>query len=416
MKKYFYFLLVLISCNNDLEINENWKDIPVIYGVLNPGSDENIDNISGSGKNYDHYVRVQKSFLGDGSALTYTQVSDSIYYDPDNIDVWLELLDSGTGESDGPFYLEYISPEEAVSIDVKDDGIFNSSSHMLYKIPDLASDLIPFADLRKLYKINVLNNNTGDTAFSTTNIVEPIDMQRPTPFPINNSILRFGDGVTQRIEINPSKNAKMYSLSLVFNYLEQNIEDFNNDISDNGIIDFVGSQKKSAVYNLGNFIASEQQILGQSSIDITKNISPVEFLEFLSSQIYSDENIVRYPLNSYNQGTGANIITGIYHRTIDLKITASNSELYTYLNANAPSYSFNQERPDYNNINNGIGHWSSRSVLNLDSLRLDNSTIDKISSDPITFNLNFPCYNINGLGTPDINGFFLNFGEDCLNE
>ena len=48
----------------------------------------------------------------------------------------------------------------------------------------------------------------------------------------------------------------------------------------------------------------------------------------------------------------------------------------------------------------------SRSVLNLDSLRLDNSTMDKISSDPITFNLNFPCYNINGLGTPDINGFF----------
>ena len=57
----------------------------------------------------------------------------------------------------GPFYLEYISPEEAISIDIKDDGIFNSSSHMLYKIPDLASDLIPFADLRKLYKINVLN-------------------------------------------------------------------------------------------------------------------------------------------------------------------------------------------------------------------------------------------------------------------
>ena len=52
-----------------MEINENWKDIPVIYGVLNPGSDENIDNISGSGRNYDHYVRVQKSFLGDGSAL-----------------------------------------------------------------------------------------------------------------------------------------------------------------------------------------------------------------------------------------------------------------------------------------------------------------------------------------------------------
>ena len=77
----------------------------------------------------------------------------------------------------------------------------------------------------------------------------------------------------------------------------------------------------------------------------------------------------------------ANIITGIYHRTIDLKITASNSELYTYLNANAPSYSFNQERPDYNNIINGIGHWSSRSVLKMEGLKLTNNTMNFISSE-----------------------------------
>ena len=88
--------------------------------------------------------------------------------------------------------------------------------------------------------------------------------------------------------------------------------------------------------------------------------------------------------------------------------------MYTYINANAPNYGFNQERPDYNNITNGIGHWSSRSILHLDSLRLDNATIDLISSDPITKGLNFSCYNTNGVGLLDSNGFYLNFGDDCV--
>ena len=32
-----------------------------------------------------------------------------------------------------------------------------------------------------IYRINVLNINTGDTAFAETNIVEPITMSRPQP-------------------------------------------------------------------------------------------------------------------------------------------------------------------------------------------------------------------------------------------
>ena len=99
-----------------------------------------------------------------------------------------------------------------------------------------------------------------------------------------------------------------------------------------------------------------------------------------------------------------------------MHVTAVNSELYTYINTNAPNYGFNQERPEYNNIENGIGHWSSRSILKLDSLRLDNASIDAISSDPITQDLNFACYNTNNIGDLDLDGFYLQFGEDCAND
>ena len=100
MKKIFsiFILFVFISCDNELDINDEWQDIPVLYVILNSGTEEDADgsgfgvpipesnfNYDGDNQadiNYDHFVRVQKSFLGDGSAYDYADISDSIYYDP----------------------------------------------------------------------------------------------------------------------------------------------------------------------------------------------------------------------------------------------------------------------------------------------------------------------------------------------
>ena len=49
MKKLFCILLVylLISCDNSLDINDEWRDIPVIYGILDPGTNEpNLELVS----------------------------------------------------------------------------------------------------------------------------------------------------------------------------------------------------------------------------------------------------------------------------------------------------------------------------------------------------------------------------------
>ena len=100
----------------------------------------------------------------------------------------------------------------------------------------------------------------------------------------------------------------------------------------------------------------------------------------------------------------------MYHRCIDLSVTAVNSELYTYLNANAPNMGLNQERPEYNNITNGVGHASSRSILNMNNLRVDPITMDSISFGEITKNLNFACYSTNTLAG---GGVSVDFGFDC---
>jgi hypothetical protein len=73
--------LFLSQCKNDFDVNDDWKDISVIYGLIS-----STDSI--------HYIRVSKAFLGDEDAYTMAQVSDSLYYQ--NATVKIEERISGT--------------------------------------------------------------------------------------------------------------------------------------------------------------------------------------------------------------------------------------------------------------------------------------------------------------------------------
>jgi hypothetical protein len=62
------------SCKNDVEINGEWKDISVVFGLLNQSDTA-------------HYVRISKAFLGEGDALVFAQQFDSLYYRPELLEV-----------------------------------------------------------------------------------------------------------------------------------------------------------------------------------------------------------------------------------------------------------------------------------------------------------------------------------------
>jgi hypothetical protein len=437
MKNYIYIFSVLIflSCENDLNINDTWKDIPIIYSILNsgtqldsdgsnfsttiPNSNFNFDGDNESDINYIHFVRVQKSFLGSESAYSYANIHDSVYYDANNLSVWMELEDPNYMGNVSPVKipLELVSGEGLVDSEIqKDFGIFNYDDHYLYQLPNDSPDATDLCqgdcgNLYKSYKIFVLNQLTGDTAYSETNIVEPLNMTRPRSTG-SISVLKLGLDVPISIQIKPSKNAKMYSVSLVFNYMEQSEEDYLFDVDLGNDLPTTGIVYKSIDWTLSDELASEQQVLGLTNSTINKTVYGSQFFEFLTTQISSVSESVpefyRYPLNTIYQGTHNGVVAGLYHRCVDLNIVAVNSELYTYLNANAPSYGLNQERPQYNNIENGLGHFSSRSILNLSNLRIDQSTMDSISFGQITRNLNFACFNTLGSS-----GLSVNFGFDC---
>jgi len=448
MKKFSLILclIILCACDNEIDINDEWRDIPVIYAVFDLGSitegdGNNVDfgtisypsgiydtifdsdgDIDNNDINLTHFVRVQKSFLGPLSADSYVDVYDSIYYNPDHLSVWIDLIDAETGEIiniNDTEYLEHIpanqiDPEHPV---FKEDGYFNSEHHYLFKYVGVSEEE---EDMPRKYRVSVLSNATGEIASAETNIVQPLDIKRPKAVGPT-SVLRLGDDGDVPIMIKPSKNAKMYSITLRFHYLEQAKNDYETD-RNNGLGEpdnFIPTTEVSQKYiewTLFQEVIEDIDQLNGSNLanDIVTSFSGTSFFTHLKSQI-SEQNLTdpeyyRYPRYSFYQESEddfTNIDAGFYHRCIDIEISAINTELYTYLNANLPNYGINQERPDYNNVNNGLGHVSSRSILKLTNLRIDNDANDALSFGEITQKLNFACYKDNS----DI--YTVKFWPDC---
>ena len=74
MLKYSILFQILLgfflvsSCNEDFQLTEPWKDIPVVYGMLN-----RFDSAQ--------YIRLEKAFVSeDLSARELAKYPDSIYY------------------------------------------------------------------------------------------------------------------------------------------------------------------------------------------------------------------------------------------------------------------------------------------------------------------------------------------------
>ncbi|MBK7812166.1 MAG: hypothetical protein IPO62_16455 [Saprospiraceae bacterium] len=72
MIRYIYTFIVLclflVSCNEDFQVTEEWKDVPVVYGFI-----DRTDQA--------HYIRVEKLFVDENkSAVEIAQIADSLYY------------------------------------------------------------------------------------------------------------------------------------------------------------------------------------------------------------------------------------------------------------------------------------------------------------------------------------------------
>ena len=316
------FSVFFLSCETDFDVNAEWQDVTVVFGLLDPN-------------NEDQLIKINKAFLGPGDAIQMASVADSTNYDPSEITVKVHRVKQQTFGG----YDTLASVTLSDTLLEKDEGLFSTEENIIYTFKKPSS----FYNTNSLYLLDILNENTQERITSETEIINTFSFESLNPsfeWGLYNGelpdSLKFR---TKNIEWQKSQNGLIYQLDIVINFLE------NNDT-----VNLVWSQPL-VEYTSGNM---SLQIKGE------------QFFQFLVNNL--DNNTVKQFLN------------------LDLVMTIGTVELKTYIDVNKPFSGIVQERPTYKNINNGIGLFSSRFTYDdIKGIRLTNSTINYLNELNIGF-------------------------------
>jgi hypothetical protein len=335
------------SCSKDFKIDAPYKDITIVYGLL---------NISDTA----HYVRIHKAFLDETkSALVMATQTDSIYYKNLSVTVYeLKKPNPNTGirpvdSINKTFVLQRVD----LSLEgyPKEPGTFSQLPNIAYKFKTALSDGFD-------YMLRI--NSNGKIITGVTSII-PIDENLKFIFPIDFNTqykLDFKDPslfALWSIQLFPVDNTKFFSGIIRFHWVDKNITtgdstDHFNDwyFNNNTVFDILGTSMN--VYKTSFYTA------------IRNAIGP------------APANIERYIDSS------------------DIFIWAGSNDLYTYnlINNNTGGLTADQIKPTWSNLQSSgtasdvIGIFTSRAVKRKFNIGMDAFSFESLKTHPETINLN----------------------------
>ena len=292
----------LLSCESDIDVTAEWKDITIVYGLLNPN-----DSV--------HYLKINKAFLGDGNAIEYAKESDSMSYFG-NLEVNLTEIYSNGATRTLQFDTVTLQKNPGVFADKQ---IFYKSA---FKMPVLLDD-----DRTVTYKLLVRNKLTGKEVKSETVLVHDFRISSPRP---GQPTIDFLTDNSQQVKWQSAPNARRYDVFVRFIFQEV----FNQTDTTDRYIDWVLGTTRS------NTLKGDE--------DMVMPYIPTSIYEIAASLIpYTDSQ------------KEASVTSRLVDKVV-YTVVASGDELNKYLDINGPTSGIIQDRPEYTNIENGLGLFSTR--------------------------------------------------------
>jgi hypothetical protein len=157
---------LLSSCSEDFEVSAPYKQVTVIYGLLDAGDTA-------------HYIRIQKAFLDEHlSALEMAKNPDSNFYSSINVHL-KEFTDTGING-------KLLFDEELARVDLNNEG-FPKQAGLFFDKPNYAYKTKRILTPGMAYRLVVTNTSTGQVDSAETSIID----NKPGPTPRGFSALEF---------------------------------------------------------------------------------------------------------------------------------------------------------------------------------------------------------------------------------
>ncbi|MCB0402136.1 MAG: hypothetical protein KDD41_08635 [Flavobacteriales bacterium] len=340
-----------MSCETDVDLNADYQDITIVYGLIDPN-----DTV--------HYLKINKAFLGETNvnANDLAAIESNFNYAADELDVTVE---------------EYNKQNDLVTTHTtirtvneipKDPGIFDNSTNVLYKF------ITTSINRDNTFKLKIYNAKENKEIEAETKIVKKASVDDPSP----TAKWRFwasSEAVDEHVVVSTKPDMGRVQCIVQFNYIEHYTTASGKP-----------SVEKTVEMNLGE-IKTTTSLGGESMEWILKGET---FFDNIVSGVPSPSSIADFS-----------------HRELDnisMQFNVAGTELSTYMEVEAPSTSVNQDKPNYTNLSNAIGIFSSREIMLWEStidpqtqnqVNLHNETITRLQS----LNLGF-CFGTTGVGFP----------------
>jgi len=291
----------LFSCENEVEINADFKEKTYVLGLIDAGSDS-------------QFVKITRTFLdNETGAVQLAQDPNKLYYD--SLNVTLNELDKNNNIVDSFKLNKIIRP--------KNNGFFTTEGNEAYALGEKLKENIN-------YQLNVSKFDGSNVTKGAAKTSKGVILTKPR-VQVNGklSLVDFRENIIDyRFEFETTDQVGEFSVRMVFNYLE--------------IIN-IDSIVKSIEIPLASIL--------NPTLRPTTHVFTFEgqrFFTAITDNITAESNPPKRL-----------IIT----KGIDIIIESADSDYTLFRDINGPIDGLAQTRPEYSNITNGIGLFASRSTI-----------------------------------------------------
>lgn len=317
---FFMALALLVSCSTDVDLFADYKEVPIIYGLLDYNADTN-------------FIKITHAIEGGDNALISANNPDLNNYH-EKLDV--RITEFRNGDSIRQIVLD------TITIHNKQDGLFYAPAQKMYYTTEHLCKNTP--GIHYTYRLTVV---LPEQTLVTNAAIVGSDR-----YSIRSTVADFSGG-TKNILFQPAENAGVYDATMSFTFLERRT--FNSD-----------SVPRTVKWHMGTYFDTDlvqHTYDGAYVIKYHRN----DLYEALGNFIGDDTLVpgLRRYLTDY---------------PIEVTITAGGQNLSQYLIYNGTEYTSMNPGNSYSGIDGGYGVFSSKSTRT-QKMRLGGTTVPELVND-----------------------------------
>lgn len=317
-------VIALNACSTDIDLYADYKEVPVVYGILDARADTN-------------FVKITRAFYVQGDAYQIATNPDSSNY-PGKLDV--RLVEYCNGDSIREIILD------TIIVHSKELGIFYAPDQKLY----YTAEPLCMNDRNHNYSYRLKAVLPERTLNTTADLVGNINFNTQS-LGVNFSKEYFG---TRRpFLFHPAINADFYQASMAFTFLEQRTPDGD-------------SVPRTMIWNLGYWDEYDLSTHMEDNCYVFY-YRPETFYEMLRDFIGGDT-------------TDINVQRYITDYPVVVTIAAGGKKLRQYIYNNDASASFHPGDNEFSLIAGGYGVFSSRMTAR-HAVRLAGETVPELVAE-----------------------------------